>query len=97
MSFDMEDGRSTPKGEPIDRQAILDEIIRLTAPPVLEADEFTIEQYLKRQKEQGHVVPYNTAHNRLSALVAKGVLTMRKVVYRDQERNAYRFVDDHKG
>jgi hypothetical protein len=74
---------------------MLDELIRLTTPPKLEPDEFTVAHYLERQEELGQAIPRNTAYNHLRKLVSEGILTVRKVIHDGKEWNAYRFVDGH--
>jgi len=80
-----------------DRQAILDEIIEFTAPPRLEADEFTITQYLERLKEGGRPMLYNTAQRYLGQEVDRGVLTKRKVLHGGRWHTAYRITSRGEG
>jgi hypothetical protein len=81
----------------MDKQAMLDELIRLNTLPDLQPDEFTTAQYMERQKELGLAVPYNTVNGQLQGMVRKGILTMRPVIHDGKKRNAYRFMQEPGG
>ena len=74
----------------MDRDTILDEIIKYSSPDGLRSDEFTVYDYMERRRERGDVpVARITASCYLNKLVAQGKLTMRQVLVGSRWCNAY--------
>ena len=69
------------------RQAMLQDIIRLTTLPAQEDDEFTIAEFVKA----GGAENTSTGRRRLNCLVEKGVLTRRLVRGRNGEPRVWAF------
>lgn len=79
----------------MDRQAILEEIVKFTLPPTREEDEFTLNEYRAECALAGADVSRKTASYRLERLIKKGILTKRLVLLESKWTTVYRKVDQN--
>jgi len=74
----------------IDDVDILDEIVRLTTPPMRQPGDFTTAEYIERwERTNGHSITSGYALGWLAKLVDEGKLEVHKEVYDPQESRYY--------
>ena len=71
-----------------ERRQIIAEVIKITEPPELKPDEFTVGQYAKQAG-----ITQRRARDHLGKLVEQGQLTCREVIHKQRKRNAYAWVE----
>jgi Fe2+ or Zn2+ uptake regulation protein len=76
--------------KPLDIWDRIDSII-LESNQLIQPDEFTLKDYIKRIEAKGQSIGERTAYKHLDALVTSGTLTVRKAIHQKCQTNVFKF------